>query len=124
MCRICTRMGDRKILMHQFLGFQNYDHIDRNELNNRRYNLRICTHKENCQNRGMYSNNTSGVKGVYWAKLIQKWTARIQIDGKNTNLGSFSKKEDAIIARLKAELQYYGEFAPQRHLFEQYGIGG
>lgn len=117
-------MGDRKILMHQFLGFQNYDHIDRNELNNRRYNLRICTHKENCQNRGMYSNNTSGVKGVYWAKLIQKWTARIQIDGKNTNLGSFIEKEDAIIARLKAELQYYGEFAPQRHLFEQYGIGG
>ena len=32
-------------------------------------------------------------------------------------------KHDAIIARLKAELEYYGiNFAPQRHLFEEYGI--
>ena len=31
-------------------------------------------------------------------------------------------KKDAIIARLKAEKEHYGEFAPQRHLFAQYGI--
>ena len=30
--------------------------------------------------------------------------------------------EDAIYNRLKAEKQYFGEFAPQRHLFSQYGI--
>ena len=35
----------------------------------------------------------------------------------------FKTKEVAIISRLKAELKYFGkEFAPQRHLFEEYGI--
>ena len=28
------------------------------------------------------------------------------------------------IARLKAEHKYFGDFAPQRHLFEQYSIKG
>ena len=37
-------------------------------------------------------------------------------------LGYFNIKEDAIKTRLEAEAKYYGEFAPQRHLFEQYGI--
>ena len=34
----------------------------------------------------------------------------------------FNTKEEAIIARLKAEKYYLGEFAPQKHLFEEYGI--
>lgn len=29
-------------------------------------------------------------------------------------LGSYSKKENAIIARLQAENKYFGEFAPQK----------
>ena len=37
-------------------------------------------------------------------------------------LGSFQNKEDAIKARLQAEATHYGQFAPQRHLFEEYGI--
>lgn len=120
--RLCARVNGKKLLMHQFLGFKNYDHIDRNELNNRKYNLRECTHRENCQNRGMYSNNTSGIIGVYWVKSLQKWTVRIQIDGKNTNLGNFNNKEDAIRTRLQAEKDYYKEFAPQKHLFKEYRI--
>jgi hypothetical protein len=32
------------------------------------------------------------------------------------------QKEDAIKARLAAELKYYGDFAPQRHLFKEYNI--
>ena len=31
-------------------------------------------------------------------------------------------REDAIIARLRAEIKYFGDFAPQKHLFKQYGI--
>lgn len=38
------------------------------------------------------------------------------------HLGSFSDKEDAIKARLQAEAKYFKKFAPQRHLFKQYGI--
>ena len=29
---------------------------------------------------------------------------------------------NVVKARLEAELQYYGEFSPQKHLFEQYKI--
>lgn len=31
-------------------------------------------------------------------------------------------KEDAIKIRLKVEAKYFGDFAPQKHLFEQYKI--
>ena len=37
-------------------------------------------------------------------------------------LGHFDNKDDAIRARLNAEVKYFGEFAPQKHLYEQYGI--
>ena len=36
--------------------------------------------------------------------------------------GKCVKKDDAIKARLEAEAKYYGEFAPQRHLFKEYNI--
>lgn len=38
------------------------------------------------------------------------------------NLGRYSTEEEALIVRLKAEKKYFGEFAPQRDLFEQYDI--
>ena len=44
------------------------------------------------------------------------------MNNKTKYLGSFKNKEGAIKARLEAEAKYFGEFAPQRHLFEQYGI--
>lgn len=31
-------------------------------------------------------------------------------------------KEDAIKARLKAEKEYFGAFAPQKHLYNKYNI--
>ena len=44
------------------------------------------------------------------------------IDYKEIGLGLFENKDDAIKARLEAEAKYYGKFASQQHLFEQYGI--
>ena len=68
-------------------------------------------------------NNNSGYIGVSWDKSRQKWSVRIQTGEKYASLGRFNNKEDAIKARLQGELQYFGlEFAPQRHLFEEYGI--
>lgn len=112
----------KSIDMHIFLGFKGYDHKDRNPLNNRKGNLRKCTHQENSRNRSMASNNTSGVTGVCWRQRESKWFAYISIDRKQNGLGYFSNKQDAIVARLNAEKQYFGEFSPQRHLFEEYGI--
>lgn len=112
----------KTIRMHVLLGYKSCDHIDRNELNNRSENLRIATNKENSRNHSLFRNNTSGFSGVVWDKSREKWCARIEINGKTKSLGRFVNKKDAIIARLKAEAVYYGEFAPQKHLFEEYGI--
>ena len=38
------------------------------------------------------------------------------------NLGYFKSKEEAIIARLKAEKELFGEYAGQKELMKQYGI--
>lgn len=110
------------VTMHRLLGFNNCDHEDRNELNNRKYNLRTCTQQENCRNRSLMSNNNSGVTGVCWNKRDSKWTAYIKTSEANLYLGSFINIEDAITTRLKAEKKHYGDFAPQKHLYKQYGI--
>ena len=108
--------------MHILLGYTGYDHIDHNELNNLKSNLRPATQSENAKNRKLSTNNTSGVTGVGWHKRKQMWQSRININGKRTTLGYYEDKNEAIKVRLQAELIYYGEFAPQKHLYEQYGI--
>jgi hypothetical protein len=121
--RISARVNNKNTYMHVLLGFKNYDHIDRNEFNNRKSNLRKCTREENARNAKLRKNNSSGVTGVYWSKKENKWIARIVISKKFKRVGCFTNKDDAIIARLQAESKYYKEFAPQRHLFEKYDIG-
>ena len=68
--------------------------------------------------------NTSGVTGVSWSRKRNKWKSVLIFEGKTYYLGCFKNKDDAIKARLLAEIQYYGEYAPQRHLFDQYKING
>lgn len=68
--------------------------------------------------------NKSGVVGVSWNKKRNNWKSVLIFDGKENYLGNFKSKDDAIKARLLAEIQYYGECAPQKHLFNQYGING
>lgn len=114
--------GWKNIRMHVFLGYKLCDHIDRNSLNNRKNNLKQATAIENARNRSKQSNNTSGFIGVSYDKNKSKWYAQIVVDRKNKYLGSFKNINDAIKARLEAEAKYFGEFAPQRHLFEEHGI--
>lgn len=115
-------VDDKSTLMHHVLGFPNCDHKNRNALDNRKENLRQCSHDENCRNRSKRSDNTSGVIGVSWYKRNQTWKAYISLNKKLVHIGYFTNKEDAIKARLKAEAKYYGEFAPQIHLFKGYGV--
>lgn len=115
-------INNQNIPMHVFLGFKWHDHQNQNKLDNRKSNLRPCTRQENQRNCSVSKNNTSGFTGVVWDERRQKWIAQIAVDYKNINLGRFISKDDAIRTRLQAEAKYFGEFAPQRHLFKQYGI--
>tara|TARA_Y100001938_G_C8013822_1_gene391487 strand:- start:111 stop:581 length:471 start_codon:yes stop_codon:yes gene_type:complete len=49
------------------------DHIDRNKINNNMSNLRWVTHSENCQNKGMFKTNTTGIKNVDKTKDFNVW---------------------------------------------------
>lgn len=82
------------------------DHEDGNGLNNKIENLRIVDGFESAKNYPLLSSNASGVSGVNWHSAAKKWQARITSNGKRIALGFFDKKEDAVIARLKANLQY------------------
>lgn len=117
-----ARINKKNIKMHQLLGFIYGDHHNRNKLDNRKENLFQCTKSENAINRSLPSHNKSGVIGVEWHKTENKWRARLMKEGKRIELGQYTNKEDAIKARLKGEKKYFGEFAPQKYLYEQYGI--
>jgi hypothetical protein len=110
------------IMSWAIVGEKWYDHINHNPLDNRKENLRKATRTDNNRNCSLSKNNTSGVTGVSWNKRNNNWRARIMVDKKSIEIGQFSNKSDAIKARLEAEIKYFGEFAPQKHLFEQYGI--
>lgn len=111
------------VRMQWVIAGKYYDHINRNTLDNRKHNLRLVSQQKNAQNSSMQSNNTSGFIGVCWCSSKQKWNAYIRVNNKQKHCGYFNSKYDAIVSRLKAELKYYGaEFAPQRHLFKEYGI--
>ena len=111
-----------QIKMHWLIVGKHYDHADRNPFNNRKYNLRKATVAQNSANRRILKRNTSGFIGLCWEEKRNKWKTSICVNNKRINLGRFDNKEDAIRARLRAEKEYFGEFAPQQHLFNEYDI--
>lgn len=87
------------------------DHINRNGLDNRRSNLRFCSHKNNARNRGMNKNNTSGYKGVRKNNYCETYQAKIKVDGKWIHVGMFKEKIEAAKAYNEAARKYFGEYA-------------
>jgi hypothetical protein len=112
---IRERGKKRKVIfMHRQIMGENdgcIDHKNGNGLDNRKENLRICTHAQNMRNRKMHKNNKSGFKGVRWRKNNQNWAAEIRVNGKSKWLGVYASKLSAAIAYNKGAIIYHGEFA-------------
>jgi hypothetical protein len=116
-----TSIDGKLIRMHVFLGCKWHDHEDRNKRNNQLKNLRPCNAQQNAKNTSKINNTTSSFIGVF-QRTNGKWVAGITIDGHSKYLGSYTTEEMALVARLKAEKKYYGEWAPQKDLFDKYNI--
>ena len=67
-----THIGGRTVVLHRLLfpDAQEYeiDHINGDKLDNRRRNLRLCTHQQNAFNQKRRRTNTSGYIGVSYAR--------------------------------------------------------
>lgn len=87
------------------------DHINHNPSDNRKCNLRISNKQTNGINRPCNKNNKLGVKGVNKITNGNKFTARIMVNGKTIYLGCYDTVEEAAKARVRAEKEYFGEFA-------------
>lgn len=127
---ICSKGIDNKkyIRLHHYI-FTNpnednlfIDHINRNRLDNRKSNLRIVSKADNNKNLSLRTDNNTNIIGVCYDNERNKWISQLKLDGKRILFKRYNNIDDAIIARLKAELKYLGEFAPQKHLFEKYNI--
>ncbi len=107
--------GAKTECLHRYLlkpGNQfEVDHISGNKLDNRRKNLRICTHQQNMFNQRIRSTNSTGYQGVSYHKQTGKYEAYINRDGKKIHLGLFISAEEAAFARDKAADRLYGEYA-------------
>jgi len=117
----CRRGSERlmqresRILMHRQIMCASpdviIDHIDGDTLNNCRENLRRCNASQNCCNRKMNKNNTTGLRGVYWNKKLNKWNASITKNKHLIHIGYFETKEEAGRARDKKAKELHGNFA-------------
>lgn len=86
----------------------NIDHINEVKDDNRIRNLRLDVHNRNTQNVSkLQSNNSSGYRGVSWAKHTNKWLASIKIKGRSKNLGYYDTPEEAYGVYITAKRKYH-----------------
>jgi hypothetical protein len=73
------------------------DHINHDSHDNRPWNLRCVTVRENNQNR-----RKQGSPGIYWNKRLKKWQAQIRIHGEKVYLGVYKNESDALERYIQA----------------------
>ena len=88
------------------------DHINGDSLDNRKSNLRICSHAENMIN----IRKKDKIIGVNINK-DGKYVARLMHNYRGINLGIYNTYEEAVLARILKEKELCGDFGPNSDLF-------
>jgi hypothetical protein len=114
------RIDGRQYLVHRIVWLMHHgtipelphmiDHVNRESLDNRIENLRICSRIQNLANARLHPNNKSGYRGVH-RRPSGKWRAAIHVSGKTIVLGIFDDPAVAARAYDAARLELSGEYA-------------
>ena len=103
---IGTRYNTKRIHNILYPEYKEIDHIDRNGLNNLRYNIRDGSNCVNANNKRMQKNNTSGIRGVRFEDGVKpKWKCQWNINGKRYTK-SFSSKKYGFEEAKKMAIEY------------------
>jgi len=92
------------------------DHISGDPLDNRKENLRKCTHAQNLKNR-TFEEGSKRFNGISLNKKSKTWETYIGVDNERIRLGFHKKMIKAIAIRLEAECKYYGEYAGNNYAY-------
>lgn len=111
---------NKKMRMHRMImgvPDKHVDHINGNRLDNRRENLRSCTHAENLYNQKVQEGSKTGYRGV--RKCVTKtqrgftinYSVTIKKGSKTHYIGVFNDADHAAIVYNHYAKELFGEFA-------------
>lgn len=106
----------KSVLMHREImnvsSGLTVDHKNGDGLDNRKENLRICSHSQNMQNRIARKTPKCRYKGVKMVKSsVNPYLAYLRCGGKFVNLGVHATAERAAMAYNDGARKFFGEFA-------------
>lgn len=74
------------------------DHRCRNKSCVNPAHLQAVTPSENAQNVEAHRDSKSGVRGVHWDAIRQRWTGQVCIEGRKVSIGRYRELDDAAAA--------------------------
>lgn len=112
-----------RLLFNFPVGFD-IDHISGDKMDNRRANLRLCTHQQNMFNQKKRNTNTTGYMGVSYLKNAHAYEAYVHHHGKKHHFGLHEAPEEAALARDYGAKKLFGEYARLNFPLEQECLHG
>ena len=110
-----THIRGKTVVLHRLLFTEadgmEIDHINGDKLDNRRANLRPCTHQQNGFNQKRRHTNTSGYIGVSYLQRLGCFEAYIHFSGTKHHLGLYADPIAAARVRDCVARLLFGEFA-------------
>ena len=110
-------------LHHDVIGKQEgkvVDHINGNKLDNRKFNLRHITNRQNIlkAQKARARGSSSDFKGVCWNKEAKAWSVNVTSDGKQHHIGFFRDEKVAAYAYNCTAKKLFGEYAFENNVPE------